>query len=188
MTDPQIDEADLDAALAFLDKNESAAEHAYEFVPQVGAEDEPAPEPEAQPEPEKPASTMPRLLTYSETCELLGISKPTLYSLIREGALKPVSFGERSKRFDEGDLHIYAKRAAGMTEAEANDPATPSPLDGELLTSEEAAAVLRISSFTFRALIAAGEITPVKLAVRTHRFQGADIAALSRSGINTEAE
>lgn len=193
MTDSHIDENDLDAALAVLGVQTGEDVTTYEFAPQnaqeqaqetTGADTEAGAEADAA----KPAPDVPALLTYAEACELLGISRPTLYVLIEEGAFPVISFGKRAKRIAEADLHVYAKRSAGMGSEEANDPATPSPLDDELLTYDETAEVLRISTFTLRSLVRAGLISPVRFAPRTHRFQRADVVALSRSGISTEEQ
>jgi excisionase family DNA binding protein len=49
------------------------------------------------------------LLTVAAVCELLGISKVTLYRLIRAGELKPTRVGERL-RFEPDDVRAYLER------------------------------------------------------------------------------
>lgn len=49
------------------------------------------------------------LLTVGEVCELFGVSKPTLYRVIRAGGLVPVRVGQRS-RFRPQDVRAYLDR------------------------------------------------------------------------------
>jgi len=51
-----------------------------------------------------------RLLTVKEACEYLGISKTTLYKLIKEGKLKPVKLGKIT-RFEKEDIDRLIKES-----------------------------------------------------------------------------
>jgi excisionase family DNA binding protein len=56
------------------------------------------------------------LLTITAVCNLLAISKQTLYRLIRAGELKPTRVGDRL-RFEPEDVRAYVERnreAAGV--------------------------------------------------------------------------
>jgi excisionase family DNA binding protein len=50
-----------------------------------------------------------RLLTINEVCELLGISRASVYGLMRAGELTPVRVGERA-RFEPVDVRAYIER------------------------------------------------------------------------------
>ena len=49
------------------------------------------------------------LLSINEVGELLGISRPTVYALIRRGELVPIRVGKRI-RFDQADIRAYLER------------------------------------------------------------------------------
>jgi len=49
------------------------------------------------------------LLTLAAVCEILGVSKPTLYRLIRGGELVPLRVGH-SPRFAPEDVRTYLER------------------------------------------------------------------------------
>jgi excisionase family DNA binding protein len=49
------------------------------------------------------------LLSINEVAQLLGISRPTVYSLIRRGELTPIRVGERA-RFEPTDVRAYLER------------------------------------------------------------------------------
>ncbi len=52
------------------------------------------------------ASRTDRLLTVDEMADLLHVSRPTLYRLIRIGALSPVRIGRRF-RFEPAEIRRY---------------------------------------------------------------------------------
>jgi excisionase family DNA binding protein len=54
-------------------------------------------------------SELEPLLTNGDVCELFGISKPTLYRLIRSGDLVPIRVS-RSLRFRPTDIRAYLER------------------------------------------------------------------------------
>ncbi len=56
----------------------------------------------------------PRLLTYRQAAEILGVVDRTVYNLVRRGALPAVRFG-RTVRIDPRDLQAFIE--------EAKDPA-----------------------------------------------------------------
>lgn len=56
--------------------------------------------------PEYAALRSERLLTIDETADVLRVSRPTLYRLIRGGALGPVRVGERL-RFERSEIRRY---------------------------------------------------------------------------------
>jgi excisionase family DNA binding protein len=49
------------------------------------------------------------LLTVAAVCEVLGVSKPTLYRLIHAGELTPIRVGQRA-RFEPAELRAYLER------------------------------------------------------------------------------
>jgi excisionase family DNA binding protein len=55
------------------------------------------------------ADVLAPLLSINEVAELLGISRPTVYALIRRGELVPIRVGERI-RFDPADIRAYLER------------------------------------------------------------------------------
>jgi excisionase family DNA binding protein len=55
------------------------------------------------------ADVLSRLLSIHELAELLGISRPTVYALVRRGQLVPIRVGERM-RFDPADVRAYLER------------------------------------------------------------------------------
>jgi excisionase family DNA binding protein len=50
-----------------------------------------------------------RLLTIGDVARALGISRGSVYTLIRAGELVPIRVGERA-RFDPGDVRAYLER------------------------------------------------------------------------------
>jgi excisionase family DNA binding protein len=67
------------------------------------------------------------LLTVTQCCELLQVSKQTLYRLIRNGELEPIRVGHRA-RFTPATVRAYIHGAAAATypggddDAEGPDP------------------------------------------------------------------
>jgi excisionase family DNA binding protein len=55
------------------------------------------------------ADALSPLLSINEVAELLGISRPTVYALIRRGDLAPIRVGERL-RFEQADVRSYLER------------------------------------------------------------------------------
>jgi predicted site-specific integrase-resolvase len=45
-----------------------------------------------------------KMYSTKETCDILKISKPTLFRYIKRGKLKPVRLSSRINRFDEGEI------------------------------------------------------------------------------------
>jgi excisionase family DNA binding protein len=58
-------------------------------------------------------STLEPLLTVAQCCELLQVSRQTLYRLINSGELEPVRVG-RHPRFVPADLRAYLERHRKM--------------------------------------------------------------------------
>jgi excisionase family DNA binding protein len=56
-----------------------------------------------------PADVLSPLLSINEVAGLLGISRPTVYALIRRGDLIPIRVGERA-RFEPADVRAYLER------------------------------------------------------------------------------
>jgi excisionase family DNA binding protein len=54
-------------------------------------------------------SELEPLLTISRVCELLGVSKQTLYRLMKRGELRPSRVGDRL-RFAPADVRDYLER------------------------------------------------------------------------------
>jgi excisionase family DNA binding protein len=50
-----------------------------------------------------------RLLTIGEVARLLGISRGSVYSLLRQGELAPIRVGERA-RFEPAAIRAYLER------------------------------------------------------------------------------
>jgi excisionase family DNA binding protein len=55
------------------------------------------------------ADSLSPLLSINQVARLLGISRKTLYALIRRGDLLPIRVGERL-RFDQADIRAYLER------------------------------------------------------------------------------
>jgi excisionase family DNA binding protein len=55
------------------------------------------------------ADVLSPLLSINEVATLLGISRKTLYALIRRGELVPIRVGERA-RFEPADVRLYLER------------------------------------------------------------------------------
>jgi excisionase family DNA binding protein len=55
------------------------------------------------------ADVLSPLLSIHELSELLGISRPTVYALVRRGEFVPIRVGERM-RFDPADVRAYLER------------------------------------------------------------------------------
>jgi excisionase family DNA binding protein len=60
------------------------------------------------------------LLSINEVAELLGISRPTVYALIRRGELVPIRVGERA-RFEPADVRVYLERNKQVPEMREPD-------------------------------------------------------------------
>jgi excisionase family DNA binding protein len=56
------------------------------------------------------------LLTIGAVCELLGVSKPTLYRLIQCGELVPIRVSKRP-RFSPEEIRLYLDRHRGAERA-----------------------------------------------------------------------
>lgn len=54
-----------------------------------------------------------KLLSIEETCQMLGISRRTIYRLIDKGELKPVKIGWRTK-FIESEILEMIERNRGI--------------------------------------------------------------------------
>jgi excisionase family DNA binding protein len=82
------------------------------------------------------------LLSINEVGELLGISRPTVYALIRRGELAPIRVGERL-RFEQADVRAYLERhresASEMREAgfPASEPLADENVDGNSTPDED---------------------------------------------------
>ena len=50
-----------------------------------------------------------QLLTITDVARILGISRGSVYGLIRAGELVPIRVGERA-RFEAGDVRAYLER------------------------------------------------------------------------------
>jgi excisionase family DNA binding protein len=55
------------------------------------------------------ATRLERLLTIADVARLLGISRGSVYALIRSGELVPIRVGERA-RFEAADVRAYLVR------------------------------------------------------------------------------
>jgi len=54
----------------------------------------------------------PRLLSYRQVAEILGVTARTVYTLVRRGALAAVRFGG-NVRIDPRDLEAFIEKAKG---------------------------------------------------------------------------
>jgi excisionase family DNA binding protein len=76
------------------------------------------------------------LLSINEVAELLGISRPTVYALIRRGELVPIRVGERA-RFAPADVAAYLERNREITPETreagfpASEPLADANVDGK---------------------------------------------------------
>jgi excisionase family DNA binding protein len=57
------------------------------------------------------------LLTVDEACELLHLSRPIVYRLIRSGELRSLKIGERSRRIPMDALRAYIREALDSQES-----------------------------------------------------------------------
>lgn len=85
------------------------------------------------------ADVLSPLLSINEVAALLGISRKTLYALIRRGELVPIRVGERA-RFDPADVRVYLERnkqTPEMREAgfPASEPLADENVDGNATTA-----------------------------------------------------
>jgi excisionase family DNA binding protein len=55
------------------------------------------------------ADALSPLLSINEVADLLGISRPTVYALIRRGELVPIRVSDRA-RFEPADVRAYIER------------------------------------------------------------------------------
>jgi len=60
---------------------------------------------------QKRSRDLEELLTINDTCDLLKISRPTVYRMIKKGVLKTVQVGGRM-RFHPDELRRYINRRA----------------------------------------------------------------------------
>ena len=56
------------------------------------------------------------LLTVSRVCDVLRVSRPTLYRLVRRGELRPTRVGDRL-HFMPSEIREYLERSRGPIEA-----------------------------------------------------------------------
>ena len=56
---------------------------------------------------------MGKIITHKQACEMLGISRYTLYTYVKEGKVKSLNFGERTKRYDVDDLQKFIDESRG---------------------------------------------------------------------------
>lgn len=66
-------------------------------------------------------------ITEDETARILGVSKPVLWRLRKEGALRFFRLGKRLIRYERGEVEAYMEERAGMP-MEVPTPPTPLPL------------------------------------------------------------
>jgi excisionase family DNA binding protein len=59
--------------------------------------------------PEYASTRLEQLLTIADVARLLGISRGSVYALIRSGELVPIRVGERA-RFEAADVRAYLER------------------------------------------------------------------------------
>lgn len=63
---------------------------------------------------------LPTLVTITEACEALRVSRPTLYRLLDRGELEVVHVAERSPRVPLASLVRLMRRREGATPARAS--------------------------------------------------------------------
>ena len=52
---------------------------------------------------------MGKLLTTSEVCKILHVSRMTLYKYVNSGMLRRIKFGTRIHRYDAADVNKFMK-------------------------------------------------------------------------------
>ena len=92
-----------------------------------------------------------RLITAAEVARELGISKPSVYRLVRDGDLDPIWIGSEV-RFEPDEVERY------RTARE------------KILSTKQAAAYLQISEPKLRRLASIGEIERIRVHGRNLRF------------------
>jgi excisionase family DNA binding protein len=85
-----------------------------------------------------PQDVLSPLLSINEVAQLLGVSRPTVYALIRRGELIPIRVSERL-RFDSTDVRAYLERNRSSEMREAGFPASE-PLADENVDEKPTAA------------------------------------------------
>ena len=60
---------------------------------------------------------MGKIITTKKACEMLEISRFTLYKYVKEGKIKSLNFGERTVRYDMDDIQrfIDGSRTGGQS-------------------------------------------------------------------------
>jgi excisionase family DNA binding protein len=98
-------------------------------------------------------SSTQSLLSVSEACSLLGVSRPTVYRLIKAGKLRAIKIGG-ARRVRRDDVEGLLKEC-GKTDGVCSEK--------EFLTVEEVGAIVGFSSETVRKLIISGRLPSFKL-------------------------
>ena len=72
------------------------------------------------------------LIGARQAMELLGVSRPTLRSYMKQGFISQISFSSRKVRFDEEEIRIFAENGAPQSHSVRtnHDSTTPQPANG----------------------------------------------------------
>ena len=62
-----------------------------------------------------------KLLTVKEVCELLSVSKTTVYKLIKEGKLHPIKLTPKATRFSMEDIEALIQESREKPEGESGE-------------------------------------------------------------------
>ena len=86
-----------------------------------------------------PHDVLTPLLSLNEVAQLLSVSRPTVYRLVRWGDLAPIRVGERL-RFEQEDVRLYLERhrVSALERREAGFPASE-PLADENVSANRTA-------------------------------------------------
>lgn len=64
-----------------------------------------------------PTETLVPLLTVADVAEILKVSRATVYSLVKDGRLRPVDLGLRKTRFRRADVQRFIGEEGETTHA-----------------------------------------------------------------------
>ena len=72
------------------------------------------------------------LIGARQAMEILGVSRPTLRSYMKQGFISQISFSSRKVRFDEEEIRIFAENGAPQSHSVRtnHDSTTPQPANG----------------------------------------------------------
>jgi DNA-binding transcriptional MerR regulator len=122
------------------------------------------------------------LMTAAEATTEFGIRAPTLRQWVSRGYLSSVGRHGRAALYERGDVEMVKRRTLARTPYEARWPALhiPSKYSDRLITTTEAATLLRTSPSTVRSWVTRGRLVPAGRLRNGHLFT---VGSVLRAGI-----